>query len=137
MVASAGVTVTDEADCVTDTEAFPEAEPDEAVTVVAPEPSARTRPVESTDATAGSALLHSTAAPGMGRPTWSNTSAKRRTVSPNAIKRTESGVTATVVGAAAATTNRARPSTPDDVAVISTAPVAMPVASPVESIVAT
>ena len=137
IVASAGVTVTDDADCITDTEALPDAEPDDAVMAAAPSPLAVTSPAESTVATSVSLLDHETVTPSIVRPAWSLTSAASRPCWPMAVNASVSGVTATVVGSGSTTVSLALPATPADVAMISTSPAEIPVTRPSPSTMAT
>ncbi|MDE2654099.1 MAG: hypothetical protein OXI71_09825 [Gemmatimonadota bacterium] len=124
-------------DWTTVTIATPETSPAFAVTIVVPLPTAVTRPAESTAATSVSPLDQDTVSSSIGRPIWSRTSTASRIVCPTAVNARVSGVTATVVGAAASTATTAFPVTADEVAVISASPAATPVTSPKSSTRAT
>ena len=68
MVAAAGETTTEPADCITVTTASPDADPAVAVIVAAPLPAAPTSPEPSTVATIVSPLAHETGSPSITRP---------------------------------------------------------------------
>ena len=107
-----------------------------AVTSVAPLPTADTSPAASTVATDSSTAAQANSAPATRCSLASNASAERRTVSPNAIRASEAGVTFSAT-ATCSTVTRARPVTDAAVAVTSVAPLPTAVTSPASFTVAT